>query len=135
MESHLKHCSQLCKSCDRKISARRPGKSGWSRFRLQTKPRPSAIFSQPTLTCSGTDVLTPLWPYLSRFLSKYSGSGLILTAFNRAIIVSILVITATVTSHTEASCAQGVNVTLIAPTLTLCHGLMVINFVTGTYVI
>ena len=51
MESHLKHCSQLCKSCDRKISARRPGKSEWSWFHLQTKPRPSAIFSQQTLQC------------------------------------------------------------------------------------
>ena len=54
IEVHLKHHTQLCKSCDRKTSARRPGNSEWSRFRLQTKPRPIAIFSQPTLTCNGT---------------------------------------------------------------------------------
>ena len=56
-------------------------------------------------------------------------------AFNRPMIVSILIIIATASSHTKASCAQGVNVTLIAPALTLCQGLMVRNFVTGAYVI
>ena len=50
-------------------------------------------------------------------------------------IVSMLTITATAFSHTNASCAQGVNVTLIAPALTLGQGLMVRNFVTGAYVI
>ena len=76
MESHLKDWSQLCKSCDRKISARPPGKSEWSRFRLQTKPRPSAIFSQPVLTCSATDcintVVAIFQPILIEILQKWA---------------------------------------------------------------